>query len=505
MSITQTILFPPAGEALNPQVQLEFADLISQLNTSIGATTAVGTANTLAYYTSSTSIGSYGSATISGGVLTLSNNFIVQGSADFQSVVQITAQNGSALAVFSSYAGNELGASITNLSNTSGSGARLFLGVAGSTADDPSIKFRIDGVDDWAIGLDNSDNDKFKISRDFSLGTNDYFTISTSGLTTLVNAAITATTNQLILGTTRTVTLTAPTPATTSRTITFPDLSGNYSVVGTEGTQTINGSKTFSSALTISASSGNTLIVNTSDLVIDSTNKRLGIDVATPLATLDVTGDLFLATVDAFPTDKDTYVGFIRTGGAGSAPFDNAGSIILRPRVTATDGRSSVYMYTGATPSLAMRVDEIGAVRQPLQPSFLVTDGTGASNVTGDGTEYTELWPTEVYDQGADFSSNTFTAPVGGRYALNVTIRMEGMTTSHTTAILRLVTTNRTYAYSHIMTSPPFTTKTFHLCVIADMDAGDTAATTIQLTGGTKVADVVASALANFFSGSLIN
>lgn len=62
---------------------------------------------------------------------------------------------------------------------------------------------------------------------------------------------ISATSSQIVLGTTRTVTFTAPTPASASRTVTFPDLSGDYSVVGTAGTQSIAGDKTFTSAVTV--------------------------------------------------------------------------------------------------------------------------------------------------------------------------------------------------------------------------------------------------------------
>lgn len=68
----------------------------------------------------------------------------------------------------------------------------------------------------------------------------DVFKIAATGV------AITPTSNQLVLGTTRTVTLTAPTPASASRTVTLPDLTGDYSVVGTIGAQTITGVKTFS-------------------------------------------------------------------------------------------------------------------------------------------------------------------------------------------------------------------------------------------------------------------
>jgi hypothetical protein len=47
------------------------------------------------------------------------------------------------------------------------------------------------------------------------------------------------TSNQLTLGTTRTVTITAPTPATTDRVWTIPDLSGDMTFVGLTGTQTL--------------------------------------------------------------------------------------------------------------------------------------------------------------------------------------------------------------------------------------------------------------------------
>lgn len=56
------------------------------------------------------------------------------------------------------------------------------------------------------------------------------------------------TTNQIVLGVTNTTTLSATAPST-SRTVTIPDLSANYSIVGTAGTQTISGTKTFDGQL----------------------------------------------------------------------------------------------------------------------------------------------------------------------------------------------------------------------------------------------------------------
>lgn len=72
---------------------------------------------------------------------------------------------------------------------------------------------------------------------------------------------LSATSNQMVIGTTRTVTLTLPTPAGSSRTVTVPDLSANYSVVGTEGTQTINGEKTFTANLFVADAAASDLYI----------------------------------------------------------------------------------------------------------------------------------------------------------------------------------------------------------------------------------------------------
>lgn len=67
-----------------------------------------------------------------------------------------------------------------------------------------------------------------------------------NGATTYTSAlTITPTTNQLVLGTTRTVTISAVQPASTSRTWTIPDITGNGTFAALEGTQTFTGTKTF--------------------------------------------------------------------------------------------------------------------------------------------------------------------------------------------------------------------------------------------------------------------
>ncbi len=60
------------------------------------------------------------------------------------------------------------------------------------------------------------------------------------------------TSNQIVLGTTRTITISAVTPASSSRTWTIPDITGNGTFAALEGTQTFSGAKTHSATLTMS-------------------------------------------------------------------------------------------------------------------------------------------------------------------------------------------------------------------------------------------------------------
>jgi hypothetical protein len=76
----------------------------------------------------------------------------------------------------------------------------------------------------------------------------------------------TQTGSQIVLGTTRTVELNAPTPAVASRIVTIPDLNGDYNVVGTIGTQSIGGAKTFSTQVTINPTT-NQLILGTTNTI----------------------------------------------------------------------------------------------------------------------------------------------------------------------------------------------------------------------------------------------
>jgi hypothetical protein len=81
--------------------------------------------------------------------------------------------------------------------------------------------------------------------------------------------AIHKTTNQLILGTTLTTTLSFTAPAV-SRVYTIPDSGASSSFVLTDGTQTIGGAKTFSSAVTINPTSNQLVLGTTNTITINA-------------------------------------------------------------------------------------------------------------------------------------------------------------------------------------------------------------------------------------------
>ena len=70
--------------------------------------------------------------------------------------------------------------SVDNNTGNAASHASLILHTGGASSGDPFVYF-YNEITDWSIGCDNSDSDKFKISKSSTLGTNDYFNIDSSG------------------------------------------------------------------------------------------------------------------------------------------------------------------------------------------------------------------------------------------------------------------------------------------------------------------------------------
>ena len=141
-------------------------------------------------------------------------------------------------------------------------------------------------------------------------------------------------------------------------------------------------------------------------------------------------------------------------------------------------------------------------VTKPLQPAF-IANATTTANATGDATAATIIWGTEVYDQNADFASNTFTAPVAGRYHFSVNMNVTGMGAGHTSLLVQLVTSNRTITFNAFNPAPILLAGvwTGGGSTDVDMDATDTATIKLIVSGSTKTVGYDTSST---FSGHLV-
>jgi hypothetical protein len=110
-------------------------------------------------------------------------------------------------------------------------------------------------------------------------GINTLFTILNTLVTSSIPMQISSTSNQLILGTTNTITINANSPAG-SRIYTLPDVLNNANFIMSEGTQTINGPKTFSSVI----AGNNVSLFNTSNQITLGSITKTFINANSPVA-----------------------------------------------------------------------------------------------------------------------------------------------------------------------------------------------------------------------------
>ena len=140
----------------------------------------------------------------------------------------------------------------------------------------------------------------------------------------------------------------------------------------------------------------------------------------------------------------------------------------------------------------------------PMKPCFYAKQSGEPQNITGAGTEHTWSLTTEYFDQGGDWSTNTFTAPVTGIYLFSGLAGVYGVTAAATSAFLSLVTSNQTVYLYMANVSPDFANQpSFCGSAIVEMDAGDTAQ--MKLTMGGEASDVIDGQSLSYLSGSLIS
>ena len=142
------------------------------------------------------------------------------------------------------------------------------------------------------------------------------------------------------------------------------------------------------------------------------------------------------------------------------------------------DSADSLILGLGSTLGTTshMVIDANGHITKPLQSAFLVQPSTAQLNFPINAST-TIAYGTEIFDQNGDFSSNTFTAPVTGRYQLNINLYLSALDHDVNYYQPELHTSNRTYYF--IIGTDGFDADvnyfSLNFCSLVDMDANDTA------------------------------
>jgi hypothetical protein len=241
------------------------------------------------------------------------------------------------------------------------------------------------------------------------------------------------------------------------------------------------------------------ITVDTTTLVTDSTNNRVGVGTASPSQSLEVAGNIFVNT-SGNPNLT------VKTSGAGNNPTiriqaDTNYWDLQTLFSNSTDDLD--FQYNGTS---TMKIDNAGHITKPLQSAFLVRCGSGDNDNIPINAGTTLSFTTEIFDQNSDFDlgNNLFTAPVTGKYQLNMSVLFGNGDTGTDYIQVEIQASNRSFYY---LIDPDiadqdlvyFTATTVGLM---DMDANDTAKIVVYMNNsGAAQMDTLNYC---YFSGHLV-
>jgi hypothetical protein len=187
----------------------------------------------------------------------------------------------------------------------------------------------------------------------------------------------------------------------------------------------------------------------------------------------------------------------LTSGGTGVAPtFQAAAAAGIASVVADTtpqlggnlDMQARLLVGNGGSTGIAISVN--GEVTMAAQPAMFFRRGAAASNVTGAGTLYVMVFTAEVFNQGDAWDDiSTFTAPITGRYHVDVYVDLGGITAAADSTILELVMSNRTLAVNHQFTNNLAPRYPAMVSMLVDMDVDDELQ--VKLTVSGESGDVV--------------
>ena len=198
------------------------------------------------------------------------------------------------------------------------------------------------------------------------------------------------------------------------------------------------------------------------------------------------------------------------TGITIRAGTSNSSSIYMSDATSGTGEYAGYIAYShntnsmtfGTSSATAMQIYTNGMITKPLQPAFCVNPSAVQYN-NAVGSTVTITLDNERFDNNADFASNTFTAPVTGRYQFQAMMRYDDPDRDADYHQLILNTSNQVYVTTYdlgpLAGDPNYWM--FYINVTVDMDASDTAYLQFYQYAGAATTDIATN---SFFSGHLV-
>jgi hypothetical protein len=143
------------------------------------------------------------------------------------------------------------------------------------------------------------------------------------------------------------------------------------------------------------------------------------------------------------------------------------------------DMQASLLVGNGGSTGIAISAN--GEVTMAAQPSFGAYNSVSDNNQVGDGNVATVDLDTELWDLNADFASDTFTAPVTGKYIFTAAVRILDLTSAAVSGRSVFVTSNGNWQRYNTIDGTNAVALLF--AAIVDMDASDTVTFQIDITG----------------------
>ena len=204
--------------------------------------------------------------------------------------------------------------------------------------------------------------------------------------------------------------------------------------------------------------------------------------------------------------------------GYGDSPYDQNTFIKATNAQSNGIGSSQQELSFGKTSNSAeiihQKINYQGQITTPLQSQFCAYLTADANDVTGDGTTYKVAFNATKTNINSNFNTGTYTytTPVAGVYTFSTSIKLSGITSSHTNGFAEIITGSP--SASRIAECNPYAMYSSGSALILNgstgpiyLNSGVGVYVSLQISNGTKVVDVKTDGstyLTCFFSGTLL-